>query len=347
MRIGLDVGYSGKHVAMPIEAIRHAEAVGFDSVWVAEAYGSDAVSVASWILALTSRIRVGTAIMQFPARTPACTAMTAMTLAQLSGNRFLLGLGASGPQVVEGWHGVSYAKPVTRLREYIQVVRLIMAREAPVEFDGEMYRLPFRGEGATGLGKPLRSILEASPDIPIYSASFTPAGLDASAEIADGVFPVWIAPEKIERIDRHLGAGLARRGDGMTRERFDVAPKVMVVVGDDLEACRRPVKEMLALYVGGMGAREKNFYNRYAREMGYEAAAIAIQDLYLAGRKEEAVRAVPDALVDEIALIGPLGRICERAAAWRALAAKGKVGTLQLSIKQDEHLAAIAEILLS
>src|SRR5262245_12517545 len=214
MRIGLNIGYSGKRASVPIDLIRRAESVGFDSVWVAEAYGSDAISVASWVLAQTTRIRAGTAIMQLPARTPANAAMTAMTLAQISGNRFIIGLGASGPQVVEGWHGVSYAKPVTRMREYIQTMRKIMQREGPVEFDGEIYQLPYRGAGATGLGKPLKSILEATPGIPIYCASFTPAGLTAAAEVADGVFPIWLVPGKEGVIEQHLTQGLAARKDG-------------------------------------------------------------------------------------------------------------------------------------
>ena len=346
MRIGLNRGYAGKRAGVPIELIRQAEAVGFDSVWVAEAYGSDAVSIASWTLALTTRIRVGTAIMQIPARTPANAAMTAMTLSQLSGNRFLIGLGASGPQVVEGWHGVPYSKPITRMREYIQIMRKIMERQGPVEFNGEIYQLPYQGPGSTGLGKPLKSILEATPTIPIYCASFTPAGLAAAAEVADGAFPIWLSPHKTQLVEQHIAPGLAKRKDGKTRADFDIAPTVSVVVGDDLDACRRPVKEMMALYIGGMGAREQNFYNRYTREMGYEAEAILIQDLYLSGRKEEAVQAVPDALVDEVAMVGPLARIRERAAEWRRLGAEGKVGTLILGMRQPEHLAAVADILL-
>ncbi len=346
MRLGLNVGYSGKRAIVPVDLVRQAEAVGFDSVWVAEAYGSDAISIATWLLAQTTRIRVGTAIMQIAARTPANAAMTAMTLSQISGNRFLIGLGASGPQVVEGWHGVPYAKPVTRMREYIQIMRLIMQREGPVEFDGEIYQLPYRGPGTSGLGKPLKSILEATPGIPIYCASFTPAGLAAASEVADGVFPIWLSPDKVGLVEEHIAPGLAARTDGKTRVDFDVAPTLSVVVGDDLDACRRPVKEMLALYVGGMGARDKNFYNRYTRQMGYEDAAIQIQDLFLGGRKEEAVAAVPDALVDEVALIGPIGRIRERAAAWRALGAERRVGTLILGMRQPEHLAAVADILL-
>jgi len=346
MRLGLNIGYSGKRAVAPIELVQRAEAVGFDSVWVAEAYGSDAVSMATWVLANTTRIRVGTAIMQMPARSPAATAMTAMTLSQLSGNRFLIGLGASGPQVVEGWHGVAYGKPVTRMREYIQIIRMITERQGPVEFDGEIYQLPYRGPGASGLGKPLKSILEVMSGIPVYCASFTPAGLEASAEVADGVFPIWLSPEKNELIEAHLASGFARRSDGRTRADFDVAPTVSVVVGDDVEQCRRPVKESMALYIGGMGARDKNFYNRYTRQMGYEEQAAQIQDLFLSGRKEEAVQAVPDALVDEVALVGPLERIRERASAWRKLGEEGKVGTMILAMRQPEHLAAVAGILL-
>lgn len=346
MRLGLNLGYSGKRAQVPLDLVRAAESAGFDSVWVAESYGSDAVSVATWVLAQTTRIRVGTAIMQIPARTPANAAMTAMTLSQLSGNRFLVGLGASGPQVVEGWHGVPYSKPITRMREYISIMRLIMERRGPVEFEGEIYQLPLRGQGTTGLGKPLKSILEATPDIPIYCASFTPAGLATAAEVADGAFPIWLSPEKTELIETHLTEGFARRRDGKSRSDFDVAPSVVVVVGDDLDACRQPVKAHMALYIGGMGARDKNFYNRYARELGYEAEAIRIQDLYLSGRKEEAARAVPDALIDEVALVGPIDRIRERAAAWRRLGQEGKVGTVILGMSQTEHIETIADILL-
>jgi F420-dependent oxidoreductase-like protein len=347
MRIALNVGYAGKRVQVPIDAIRSAESLGFDSVWVAEAYGSDAVSIAAWILAQTTRIKVGTAIMQMPARTPANAAMTAMTLAQLSGNRFLVGLGASGPQVVEGWHGVAYGKPVTRLREYISIMRLIMERKAPAEFSGEIYQLPYRGPDATGLGKPLKSILEAAPGIPIYAASFTPAGLEAAGEVADGVFPIWMVPDKAHLIEEPLARGLAKRSDGKTRKQFDVAPTVTVVIGDDLDACRQPVREMLALYIGGMGAREKNFYNRYTRDAGYEAEAIAIQDLYLSGRKQEAARAVPDKLVDQVSIVGPIGRAREQAQEWKQRLATGAVGTLILRVEQPDQLPTIAELLLA
>ena len=207
MKLGFLLGYSGKQIHIPIDLIKQAEAMGYDSVWTAEAYGNDAVTAAAWVLAQTKKIKVGTAIMQMPARTPAMCAMTSMSLDQLSGGRFIVGLGASGPQVVEGWHGVPYGKPVTRTKEYIQIMRKIMAREGPVEFDGEIYQLPLKGEGTTGLGKPLKSILEGNPDIPIYTASITPAGLRCAAEVADGVFPVWMDPNKYSVLGEHLDKG--------------------------------------------------------------------------------------------------------------------------------------------
>ena len=325
MKLGILGGYSGRVINIDIAKVKLAESLGYDSFWTAEAYGSDAVSPAAWVLAQTEKIKVGTAIMQMPARTPACTAMTAMTLNQLSNGRFIIGLGASGPQVVEGWHGVSYGKPVTRLREYIAILRAIMAREAPVEFSGNQYQLPYQGADATGLGKPLKSILQ--PDsIPIYTASITPRGLATAAEVADGVFPVWMDPERFDVFAAPIEKGLAK--GGKTLLDFDISPFVTCVPGDDLDACRMPVKGGMALYIGGMGARDKNFYNDYAKALGYEEAAVRIQDLYLAGRKDEAMAAVPDELVDSVALVGPLGRIRERLAVWKQAAAKGHVGSM-------------------
>ena len=195
MKLGMLFGYSGRKISVPIEAIRHAESLGFDSIWTSEAYGSDAVTPAAWILAQTEKIKVGTAIMQMPARSPAMAAMTAMSLAELSGGRFICGLGASGPQVVEGWHGVPYGKPVTRLKEYVSIMKQIFARQAPSTFAGDMYQLPYNGAGATGLGRPLKSILHCEEDIPIYAASITPRGVAAAAEVADGLFPVWMDPD--------------------------------------------------------------------------------------------------------------------------------------------------------
>jgi F420-dependent oxidoreductase-like protein len=345
MRLAVNIGYAARNTRVPLDLIAEAESLGFHSVWTAESYGADAVSPAAWILARTAKIHVGTAIMQIPARTPACAAMTAMGLSDLSGGRFILGLGASGPQVVEGWHGQSYDKPVTRTREYVEIVRAIMARERPVEFDGQCYQLPYRGAGATGLGKPLKSILEANTSIPIYTASFTPAGLRVAGEVADGVFPIWYNPERFDLFEPHLQKGFDKK-PGKSLHDFDIAPSVPVVMGPDVAACRAPIKGFLALYIGGMGAREKNFYNDYARALGYEDAARRIQDLYLDGRKEEAAAAVPDRLVDEIALVGPKERIRDAAARWKEAAAAHRVGTMLCSVHRPEELRALAELFL-
>ncbi len=346
MKLGFLLGYSGKEIHIPLDLIKQAEEMGYDSVWTAEAYGNDAVTAAAWVLAQTSKIRVGTAIMQMPARTPAMCAMTSMSLDQLSGGRFIVGLGASGPQVVEGWHGVPYGKPVTRTREYIQIMRKIMEREGPVEFDGEVYQLPNKGPGTTGLGKPLKSILQGNPDIPIYTASITPAGLRCAAEVADGVFPVWMDPDKYAVLGEHLDAGFAKAGHGKSLKDFDVAPFVMVAMNDDLGAAFDSLRPWLALYIGGMGAKGKNFYTDYATRLGYGEAAERIQDLYLAGNKAEAEAAVPDSLLDEVALVGSADRIRERLAPWKEAAKRGEVGSMLLSVQNPIILELLAKELL-
>lgn len=343
MRLGLLLGTAGATFEIDMDLIRDAEAMGCDSVWSAEAYGSDAVTPATWVLAQTSKIRVGTAIMQIPARTPAATASTAMTLQALSGNRFMLGLGPSGPQVIEGWHGLSYDKPLTRMREYIEIVRKIFAREAPVEYQGHHYQLPYTGPGATGLGKPLKSVLHCKQPPPIYTAAITPAGLRLSAELADGVFPIFLNPERFDVFETALNEGFAAAGGGKSLKDFDVAPFVMTIMGDDLEACRRPVKEMLALYVGGMGARGKNFYNDCAKALGYEAAAVEIQDLFLDGKRGAAAAAVPDQFVDDISLVGPKERIIERLDLWKAANGRGEVGAMLMRGASPEALRVVAE----
>jgi len=343
LKLGLIAGYSGATLSVPMDPILEAERLGFDSVWTAEAYGSDAVTPLAFIAAKTSTIKLGTAIMQMPARSPAMTAMTAMTLDGLSGGRFILGLGPSGPQVVEGWHGVAYGKPLTRTREYIRIIRKILAREERVSFDGEIYQLPYAGPGATGLGKPLKSILHGRADLPIYTASISPNGMRCAGEVSDGVFPVWMNPERFDLFKPHLEAGFAKAGGGKNLGSFDVAPFVTVVLGDDVEQCRMPVKMMMALYIGGMGARGKNFYNDYARRMGYEEAAVQIQDLYLDGKKGEATAAVPDALVDDVALVGPKERIVERLAAWKEAGRNGHVASLLVGGGQPEALRLLAE----
>ncbi|MAV27400.1 MAG: LLM class F420-dependent oxidoreductase [Gammaproteobacteria bacterium] len=340
MKLGIVGGYSGRRVSIDIDRIRAAESMGYESIWTAEAYGSDAVSPAAWILAQTDRIKVGTAIMQMPARSPACTAMTAMTLNQMSEGRFMLGLGASGPQVAEGWHGVAYGRPITRLKEYIGIVRQIMAREAPLEHEGFHYSLPYSGDDGTGLGKPLKSILAPDTEIPIYSASITPAGLAASAEVADGVFPIWMDPSRYDVFEPSINKGLAKADKTLLQ--YDVAPFVTCVMGDDLDQCRMPIKGNMALYIGGMGARDKNFYNDYAKALGFEDAAVKIQDLYLEGRKDEAMAAVPDELVDAVHLVGPAERIRERLQEWKKAGINGHVGSMLISSGQLDALELIA-----
>ncbi|MFO7553272.1 MAG: LLM class F420-dependent oxidoreductase [Haliea sp.] len=346
MKLGILLGYSGKQIDIPIDLIRQAESMGYDSVWTAEAYGNDAVTAAAWVLAQTEKIRVGTAIMQMPARSPAMCAMTAMSLDQLSGGRFIVGLGASGPQVVEGWHGVPYGKPVTRTREYIQIMRKIMAREGPVEFQGEMYQLPNTGAGTTGLGKPLKSILAGNPDIPIYTASITPAGLRCAGEVADGVFPVWMDPNKFSILGEHIQKGMDSAGNGKSLADFDIAPFVSVAVNDDLDAAYDSLRPWLALYIGGMGAKNKNFYNDYATRAGYGDVAERIQDLYLSGKKAEAEALVPNQLLDEVALVGPRERVIERLADWKAAGKRGEVGTMLLGVHDPAVLELFAREML-
>ncbi|MEZ4334673.1 MAG: LLM class F420-dependent oxidoreductase [Myxococcota bacterium] len=346
MKLGIIAGYSPATMSVPIDLIREAETMGYASVWTAEAYGSDAVSPAAWILAQTTKIRVGTAIMQMPGRTPAMTAMTAMTLYALSGGRFILGLGPSGPQVVEGWHGVAYGRPLTRTREYVSIVRKIVERKAPLVHEGFHYQIPYHGPDATGLGKPLKSILHGDPALRIYTASISPAGMTCAAEVADGVFPVWMDPERFDLFESALSEGFARAGGGKSLDDFEIAPFCSVVLGDDLEKCRLPVKAYLALYIGGMGARGRNFYNDYAKRMGYEEAAVRIQDLYLDGKKSEAIAAVPDALVDQVALVGSADRIRDRLAVWKEAAGRGRVGSLLAGTGDVRALRVLAEAVL-
>ncbi len=269
-------------IDLPVELVKEADQLGVYAVWTAEAYGSDAVSPLAWLGAQTEQIKLGTAIMQMPGRTPANAAMTAMTLNQLSGGRFLMGLGLSGPQVVEGWHGVSYRKPMTRTREYVTIVRDIFRREAPLTFEGDLYQIPYTAEDATGLGKPLKSTLSAQPDIPIYLAAIGPKNVELTAEIADGWLPIFFSPERYdETFKPHVDAGLAKAGKAIAD--LDIAPTVSVVINDNLDICYNMLRPMLALYIGGMGASGKNFYYDLAVRYGYEAEAAEIQDLYLAG----------------------------------------------------------------
>ncbi|MBA2319195.1 MAG: LLM class F420-dependent oxidoreductase [Euzebyales bacterium] len=340
MRLGLNIGYSGAAIRSVLPLVEHADRIGIDSVWVAEAYGSDAVTVLSYLAARTERIKLGSAILQMPARTPANTAMTAMTLDALSGGRLLLGLGLSGPQVVEGWHGVPYGKPLGRTREYVEIVRAAIARQAPLEHDGAHYQIPYRGDDATGLGKPLRSILHPLRDrIPIYLAAIGPRNVALTAEIADGWLPILYSPERETVFNEALHEGLAAAGRDPAD--LDVAATVHVAAGEDIAACRDQLRPFFALYIGGMGARGRNFYHRLACRYGFEAAADRVQDAYLDGRKDEAAAAVPDELVDELALVGPVGRIVDRLAAWKS----SRVGTVILGTHQPEVLEPLQDAL--
>jgi F420-dependent oxidoreductase-like protein len=329
---------------MPIDYValaQEADRLGYHSLWTAEAYGSDAVSPLVWLAAKTERIKVGTAILQMTARVPAVTAMTAATIDLLTGGRMLLGIGASGPQVVEGWHGVPYGKPVTRAREYVEILRKVWKRDEPLQFHGEHYDIPVAG--GSGLGKPLKLIIHPHrPNIPIYLAAIGPKNVALAAEVADGWLPILLSPERMSIYREWLDEGFARAGGDRNPADFDIAATVQVVIGDDVENCRNLVKPFIALYVGGMGARDKNFYFNLACRYGYEEAANRIQDLYLAGRKGEACQAVPDEFVDEVALCGPRERVAERLAAWKSCG----VGTLICGTWDVGALRTMAELLL-
>jgi F420-dependent oxidoreductase-like protein len=331
-------------VAAPLERVLEAEKLGLDSVWTSEAYGTDAVSPAAWVLARTTRIKAGTAIMQMPARTPALAAMTAMTLDALSGGRFILGIGPSGPQVVEGWHGVAYGKPLQRTREYIEIIRKILDRNEPLTHVGEHYQIPYAGPDASGLGKPLKSIVHGDPRLKIYTAAITPASIRNAAEIADGMFPIFMNPERFELFEPHLDAGFAKTHGQRSLANFDICPFVPVSLHDDIDEARRPIKQHLAFYIGGMGAREKNFYNDYAKRLGYEAAAVQIQDAFLSGRRAEATASVPNELVDEVALVGSADRIRKRLDTWKAASLRRHVDTMILGDTTSiEALRVIAD----
>jgi len=340
VKLGINLGYAGASFENVRPVVERADRLGLDSVWVAEAYGSDAVSVLGYLAAITERIHLGSAILQIPARTPSNVAMTAMTLDALSGGRFRLGLGMSGPQVVEGWHGVAYGKPLGRTREYVEVVRRAIAREQPLTYDGRHYQLPYQGADATGLGKPLKSILHPlRPRVPIYLAAIGPRNVEQTGEIADGWLPIFYSPERESAACEALDRGLAKAG--RSADDVEIVASAPLVVGDDLDTCRDQVRPALALYIGGMGARGRNFYFDLACRYGFEDAARRIQDNYLEGRKAEAVQAVPDELIDQTALVGPLPRVIDRLAAWK----ESRVTTLTVQTGDPDLLERLAEAL--
>jgi len=335
LKLGLQLGYWG--AAPPegfVDLAQEAEGLGFDSVWTAEAWGSDCFTPLAWIGAHTERIRLGTAVCQLSARQPTATAMAALTLDHLSGGRAILGLGVSGPQVVEGWYGRPFAKPLARTREYVDIVRQVLRRQGPVTSDGPHYPLPYRGEGAWGLGKPLKSITHPlRADLPIFLGAEGPKNVALSCEIADGWLPLYYSPFRPEVYAESL-AGM--------RPGFEIAQLVQVNVSDDLDAALQPVKAMLGFYIGGMGAKKRNFHLELMARMGFEAEAHRIQELFFEGKRAEAVAAVPDAFADEISLCGPLERIRERLEAWR----KTPITTLLLANRDTATLRTMAELVL-
>jgi F420-dependent oxidoreductase-like protein len=342
MKLGVHVGYWGLGLTSQdqIDIIREAEKLGYDSVWTAEAYGSDAATILGWIAAQTSTIKIGSAIFQMPARSAAMTAMTAATLDQLSEGRMLLGIGSSGPQVSEGWHGVRFAKQLQRTREYIEVVRMALRRER-VDVQGETLVLPL----PDGPGKPLKlTIAPVQESIPIYLAAIGPKNTALAGEIADGWIPTLLDPEHLGSLRENLEEGASRAGRSL--DAFDVAPSVQVYVNDDLDAARDALRPFIALYVGGMGSRKQNFYNQLVQRYGFEDAAREVQDLYLEGKKDEAAAALPGELIDRVSICGPKDVVRERIAKYRD-AGVGTLGVAPFAFTKDdrlEQLRLIAEL---
>lgn len=321
MRLGLSIGYSGAHLDLPVALVQRAEELGYDSVWTAEAYGTDAVTPLAYLAAVTKRIRLGTGIMQLAARSPANAAMSAATVDALAGGgRFIAGLGVSGPQIVEGWYGEPWGRPYWRLKDYTEIMRKIFRREAPVVHEGREISLPYTGEGAMGVGKPLKSILHMNPDIPIWLGTGNEATVKLTGEIADGWLALGFVPGSLPEYLPWLEEGFRRAekatGKPKTRADFTIQASVHVEVTDDVRAGLAKLKPEVALYVGGMGHREKNFHKDMMIRRGFGEAADRIQELYLAGRKEEAIAAVPDEWVDWKSLVGPPARIRERYRPW-------------------------------
>jgi len=335
LRLGLQLGYWGAEPPRdPIGVAQEVERLGFDSVWTAESWGSDAFTPLAWIGAHTSKIKLGTSVVQISARTPTATAMGALTLDHLSQGRVILGLGVSGPQVVEGWYGAPFSKPISRTREYVDIVRQVLRREAPVTSAGEHYPLPYTGQGSWGMGKPLRSIVHPlRADLPIFLGAEGPKNVALTAEIADGWLPLYYSPDRPEV----YAESLAKAKPG-----FQIAPLVMVNVTNDIPTALLPLKSMLSFYVGGMGSRKRNFHMELMGRMGFEAEARKIQDLFFQDRREEAAAAVPDQFADEISLVGPVERIRDRLDAWR----ETPVTTLLLANQDPSVLRTMAELVL-
>jgi F420-dependent oxidoreductase-like protein len=342
MKLGVHIGYWGLGLSSQdqLEIVQKAEKLGYDSVWTAEAYGSDSATVLAWLAGQTSKIRLGSGIFQMPGRSPAMTAMTAATIDQLSNGRMIIGIGSSGPQVAEGWHGQRFAKQLQRTREYVAVVRMALARER-VEFKGETLELPL----PDGPGKALKLTISTVQDrIPIYLAAIGPKNTALAGEIADGWIPTLFSPEHVSELRPLLQEGADRSGRSL--DGFDIAPTVNVFVTDDLEGARNAMRPFIALYVGGMGSRKQNFYNNLVCRYGFEADAKVIQDFYLEGKREEAMAAIPDALIDTVSLCGPKDVVRERLAVYRE-AGVGTLGITPIAFTKDdrlEQLRLVAEL---
>ncbi len=336
LKIGLQLGYWQAQPPDDIIGVaQRAERLGYDTVYTAEAWGSDAFSPLAYIAAHTEKIRLGTSVVQLSARTPTATAMATLTLDHLSKGRVILGLGVSGPQVVEGWYGQPFSKPLSRTREYIDIIRQVLAREAPVTNPGPHYPLPYSGEGAWGLGKPLRSITHPlRADVPIFMGAEGPKNVALAAEIADGWLPLYYSPFRQEVYSDSLKDA---------KKDFEIHQLVMCNVTDDIEAGLMPVKAMLGFYIGGMGAKKRNFHMELMARMGFEAEAHRIQDLFMEGKRAEATAAVPDQFADEVSLCGPVDRIKDRLQAWR----ETPVTSLLLGNSDPETMQTMAELVLS
>jgi F420-dependent oxidoreductase-like protein len=341
LKLGLTLGYWGSGPpANAAELALEVDRLGYDSLWTAEAYGSDALTPLAWWGQATEHVRLGTALCQLSARTPTAMAMAALTMDHLSGGRFVLGLGVSGPQVVEGWYGQSFAKPLARTREYVSIIREVLARKDPVTNDGPNYPLPF--PGGTGLGKPLKSIVHPlRPDIPIILGAEGPKNVALAAEIAEGWFPIFFSPDHMGEFASSLDEGFARPGARHSKDDFEVIAMCPVVVGDDIEKAADFYRPMLALYIGGMGARDMNFHFDVFVRMGFEAEAKKIQDLYLDGHKNDAAAAVPTSMVEKIALVGPKEKIAEELSGW-----KDSIATTLLVAGGVDVLRMMAELVL-
>ncbi len=339
MKLGLSIGYSRAQLDIPVKLVQRAEELGYNSVWTAEAYGSDAVTPLAYLAALTKRIKLGTGIMQLAARTPANAAMSAATVdAMAGGGRFIAGIGVSGPQIVEGWYGQPWGRPYYRMKDYVAIMRKIFAREAPVTHDGREISLPYTGPGSAGLAKPLKSILHMNP-IPIYLATGSESTVKLTAEIADGWLPMGFVPGAMAEYRPWLEEGFRRAGNGKGFADFAIHASVHVEVDNDVKAALDRLKPEVALYVGGMGHRTKNFHNDIMVRRGFGDAAKRIQELYLAGAKDEAIAAVPDEWVDHKSLVGPAARIRQRYRAWEDLGAD----SLSVRSRQPEAIEVMAQ----